>query len=226
MPTFEDLQIEREVDIRKRVMAMYVANFGVLRIAHSSRLNRREEEFESKRDWDDFLEQREELIMNLALGTDIAATNRKLKQYEEANAASIKVNAALDRQGADLSSDKADNVSHSVPPGLTADASGLVRGLRKITAPPPKVAYDPFMGMARSRDYYKVREDYPSRRLAKAKVDARTLAGGFDFIQFYDESLLRAFAGLSCFIEDEMAVRDQEVQEDIVAGGKGNDDVF
>jgi CDK-activating kinase assembly factor MAT1 len=167
------------------------------RIIDFESLNRREEEFESKRHWDDFLELREEFVMNLALGTDVAATNRKLKEYEQANSASIKQNAALER---------GDTVKRLT---TAIDPTGLIKGLREVTPPPAVVEYDPFMGMATRRDYYEVRDDYPLRRLKKAKEDVQLMASGFDFQQFYDESLLRAFAGLGCFIEDEKAEEKQ-----------------
>jgi CDK-activating kinase assembly factor MAT1 len=196
----------------------------VVRSSHQARriidfdsLNRREEEFESKRHWDDFLELREELVMNLALGTDVAATNRKLKEYEQANSASIKQNAALER---------GDTVNRLA---TATDPTGLIKGLREVTPPPALVEYDPFMGMATRRDYYEVRDDYPLRRLKRAKEDVQLMASGFDFQQFYDESLLRAFAGLGCFIEDEKAeekqgrsISTQSILPSVIA----SDDVF
>jgi len=196
----------------------------VVRSSHQARriidfesLNRREEEFESKRHWDDFLELREEFVMNIALGTDVAATNRKLKEYEQANSASIKQNAALER------GDTVNRLATAI------DSTGLVKGLREVTPPPAVVEYDPFMGMATTRDYYEVRDDYPLRRLKKAKEDVQLMASGFDFQQFYDESLFRAFAGLGCFIEDEKVEEKQgrsmstkNVLPSVMAG----DDVF
>jgi CDK-activating kinase assembly factor MAT1 len=185
-------------------------------IDHNS-LNRREEEFESKRHWDDFLELREEFVMNLALGTDVAATNRKLKEYEQANAASIKQNAALER------GEPVNRVAAAIDP------TGLIKGLKELTPPPPAVEYDPFMGMSTKRDYYEVRDDYLLRRLNKAKADVSVLAGGFDFKQFYDESLLRAFAGLGCFIEDEKIVTEQpqsKSTKSILSRVIEGDDVF
>jgi CDK-activating kinase assembly factor MAT1 len=195
----------------------------VVRSSHQARriidfesLNRREEEFESKRHWDDFLELREELVMNLALGTDVAATNRKLKEYEQANSASIKQNAALER---------GDTVNRLA---TATDPTGLIKGLREVTPPPALVEYDPFMGMATRRDYYEVRDDYPLRRLKRAKEDAQLMASGFDFQQFYDESLLRAFAGLGCFIEDEKAEEKQRSisTTSILPSVIASDDVF
>lgn len=83
--TFEDIGVEREVDIRRRVMSI---------------LNRREEEFDSKRAWDDFLEQREEIIANLVHGTDVAKTEADLQKYAQENMNSIRANRALEVQEA------------------------------------------------------------------------------------------------------------------------------
>ena len=182
--------------------------------ADSRSLNRREEEFESKRHWDDFLELREEFVMNLALGTDVAATNRKLREYELANSASIKQNAALER---------GEPVNR---PATAIDPTGLIKGLREMTPPPPAVEYDPFMGMSTKRDYYEVRDDYPLRRLKQAKADVSISAGGFDLEQFYDESLLRAFAGLGCFIEDEKVQVQSRTTTSVLPSVVAGDDVF
>jgi CDK-activating kinase assembly factor MAT1 len=83
-----------------------------------------------------------------------------------------------------------------------SDPSGLIKGLRRVRAQAPPKVYDAFMGMATTRDYYELADDYPSIRLTKAKNDLRTKAGGFDFQAYFDESLLEAFAGLACFIEE------------------------
>ncbi|QGA20331.1 hypothetical protein EYB26_008033 [Talaromyces marneffei] len=83
--TFEDIGVEREVDIRKRVMAI---------------LNRREDEFDSKLDWDNFLEQRETMIMNLVSGIDVAKTEADLRKYEASNLDSIRANKARASQEA------------------------------------------------------------------------------------------------------------------------------
>ncbi|KAJ5580540.1 hypothetical protein N7450_006841 [Penicillium hetheringtonii] len=83
--TFEDIGVEREVDIRRRVMHI---------------LNRREEEFDTKRNYDDFLEQREEMIANLVSRIDVAKTEAQLKQYALENEQSIRANQALEEQEA------------------------------------------------------------------------------------------------------------------------------
>lgn len=196
-------------------------------------LNRREEEFDSKRAWDDFLEQREELIMNLVLKTDVKKTEAALNKYKEANAGIIKANTALERsetatfdrrqtyekEQVNLRRPAAQQPNAlglvSNDDGPQSDPSGLITGLRRIRAPPPEKTYDPFMGMATTRSYYKIRSDYPSIRLLKAKNDTRTQAGGFDFQAYFDENLLRAFAGFGCFIDEEKAGGDARASREL-----------
>ncbi len=81
--TFEDLHIEREVDIRRRVAGVF---------------NRREEEFESLRAWNNYLEEVENLTWNLLQGVDVKETEKKLDAYKRQNEAEIKQNAALESQ--------------------------------------------------------------------------------------------------------------------------------
>ncbi|NJR31291.1 hypothetical protein HC762_00650 [bacterium] len=138
-------------------------------------LNRREDEFDSKRAWDDFLEMREEMVMNLVLKTDVKKTEAALNRYKEANMDVIRANAALERKQNTLLSQRpvfaavgASNISDDAE-GSFLDPSGLVKGLRRVLASVPEKAYEPFMGMATTRDYYELRDNYPSIRLAKAQ---------------------------------------------------------
>ncbi|KAL6250716.1 TFIIH/NER complex subunit [Rhinocladiella similis] len=181
--TFEDLKIEREVEIRKSV---------------GKTLDRREEEFETKRDYDDYLELKEELIMNLVLKIDVQATRRKLKDYAIANGIKTDTNEATNDAGTRPA--KRQNAAKDA-----ADPSGLIKGLKPVVAPPPKAPYDPFMGMPRTREYYQVKESYVGR--ARGKPAEAMSASGYDFHQYMDECLWRAFAGLGVFIEDEMSAK-------------------
>ena len=81
--TFEDLRVEREVDIRRRVAAVF---------------NRREDEFESLRHWNNYLEEVENLTWNLLQGVDVKETERKLDAYRKQNEEGIRQNAALESQ--------------------------------------------------------------------------------------------------------------------------------
>ena len=80
---FEDLTVEREVDIRRRMAAIF---------------NRREEEFENLRDYNDYLQEAEDLTYNSLHGIDEENTTKKIQAYEAAHAEGIKENAALASQ--------------------------------------------------------------------------------------------------------------------------------
>ncbi|EAW10358.1 TFIIH/NER complex subunit TFB3 [Aspergillus clavatus NRRL 1] len=275
--TFEDIHVEREVDIRRRVMSI---------------LNRREEEFDSKRAWDDFLEQREEIIANLVYGTDVAKTEADLQRYATENMSSIRANRALEAQEAtsfqeqqtheqelarirreaarqeyenerrEVQAGREDYLSrlaagkpgdaatiaresHKVllkkssarrseedrirqkqaalrssdlkkaGPGTTAadrageaGGAGLIKGLRKIKTPEPEKPYDPFGGLIPGkRDYYTLRDYYPSSYLDPIRQDTRMQAGGYDLREYYSRTLLEAFAGLGCFLDEEVPKR-------------------
>ncbi len=56
--TFEDIQVEREVDIRKRVAKVF---------------NRREDDFESLRDYNDYLNEVEDITFNVSAHNLVAA---------------------------------------------------------------------------------------------------------------------------------------------------------
>ncbi|KAL8816898.1 MAG: hypothetical protein Q9191_008246 [Dirinaria sp. TL-2023a] len=81
--TFEDIQVEREVDIRRRVASIF---------------NRRQEEFTSLLAYNNYLEETETLTFNLLHNIDVEATERKLHAYAQSNAKSISKNQALHRQ--------------------------------------------------------------------------------------------------------------------------------
>ncbi|CAG7836358.1 unnamed protein product, partial [Allacma fusca] len=67
---FEDVQVEKDVDIRRRVLKDF---------------NKREADFRSLREYNDYLEEVEEIIFNLANGIDYLETNKKIEQYKKDN---------------------------------------------------------------------------------------------------------------------------------------------
>lgn len=150
---------------------------------------------------------------NAGLERNEAAAIESRQTYEKERA-SLRRQAALQEQR-DGVSVKASAAGQPTPQGRifdegpVSDPSGLVNGLRRIRERGAERSYDAFMGMATTRDYYELRPDYPSVLLSKAKNDNRTKAGGFDFQAYFDEGMLRAFAGLGCFIDEEHAGRDQ-----------------
>jgi CDK-activating kinase assembly factor MAT1 len=256
-------------------------------------LNRREEEFDSKRAYDDFLEQREEIIANLVCRTDVAKTEAQLQAYAQENMQSIKANQALEEQEAtsfqrkilleqeearmrqQIAREEYENERREqqatredfltrLASGSAADAAaiareghkvhlkkssarrseedrirqkqaalrgtevrrtgtpltavdtagptsgaGLIKGLRKIKTPEPEKPYDPFMGLVPGkRDYYTQLESYPYAFLDKLRSDTTVQAGGYDLQEYYSRTLLEAFAGLGCFVQEEVAQRD------------------
>ncbi|OKL56375.1 hypothetical protein UA08_08270 [Talaromyces atroroseus] len=302
--TFEDISVEREVDIRKRVMGI---------------LNRREDEFDSKLDWDNFLEQRETMIMNLVTGTDVAKTEADLRKYEASNLDSIRANkmretqesssfleqqsfeqeqarlrrmaardeyerehrdllasreetlsklasgrpsdaASIAREGqkillkkssarrseeerlrqkqASLRGEKSKKQSLLATAVADADADAepsLIKGLKKVSIPEPEKPYDPFGGLEPGRrDYYVLQDHYPSSWLEQARNNATFAAGGFDVKEYYSRTLLEAFAGLGCFIDDEVTKRENAKKASIATKGaaqqaatvRASDDVF
>lgn len=77
--TFQDVQIEREVDIRKRIAAIF---------------NQREDEFETLLDYNNYLNEVEDITFNLVNGIDVEESEVKLTKYQNANANTISHNAA------------------------------------------------------------------------------------------------------------------------------------
>lgn len=67
---FEDAMVEKEVDIRKRVLRDY---------------NKKEEDFANLRDYNDYLEEIETIIFNLVNNIDIVITNKKIESYKKEN---------------------------------------------------------------------------------------------------------------------------------------------
>lgn len=62
--------VEKEVDIRKRVLRDF---------------NKKEEDFATLREYNDYLEEVESIIFNLCNNIDIVNTNKKIEQYKKEN---------------------------------------------------------------------------------------------------------------------------------------------
>jgi CDK-activating kinase assembly factor MAT1 len=267
-----------------------------------NRLNRREEEFDGKRAFDDFLEQREEIIANLVSRIDVAKTEAQLQKYATENMQSIRTNQAIEEQEATsfqarmsleqeearirrqaareelenerrqmhagredfLSRLAAGNPSdaaaiaresHKVQlkkssarhseqdrirqkqaalrgseirkgaPLTSVEAAGssdtgFIKGLRKIKTPEPEKPYDPFMGyVPEKRDYVTLQQFYPSQYLDRLRKNTQVAAGGYDLQEYYSRTLMEAFAGLGCFVEDEVAQRDAGLSKSTAGEG-------
>ncbi|ESO99952.1 hypothetical protein LOTGIDRAFT_230879 [Lottia gigantea] len=74
---FEDPQVEKEVDIRRKVLKDY---------------NKKEEDFNTLREYNDYLEMIETIIYNLANNIDVESTKKQVETYRKENKDSIRKN--------------------------------------------------------------------------------------------------------------------------------------
>ncbi|KAK9823013.1 hypothetical protein WJX81_006974 [Elliptochloris bilobata] len=75
-------------------MADTLSKERCMRARVESVYNKQEPDFASRREYDDYLEEREDIILNLSEGIDVEATEAKLRTYERANFADIAANEA------------------------------------------------------------------------------------------------------------------------------------
>lgn len=74
---FEDASVEKEVDIRRRVLRDF---------------NKKEDEFGTLKEYNDYLEEVETIIYNLTHDIDIINTNKRIEQYKKDNREQIQKN--------------------------------------------------------------------------------------------------------------------------------------
>ncbi|XP_073206032.1 CDK-activating kinase assembly factor MAT1 isoform X7 [Lepidochelys kempii] len=74
---FEDPAIDKEVEIRKKVLKVY---------------NKREDDFPSLTEYNDFLEEVEEIVFNLTNNVDLENTKKKMDNYQKDNKEVIQKN--------------------------------------------------------------------------------------------------------------------------------------
>jgi CDK-activating kinase assembly factor MAT1 len=216
---FEDLQIEREVDIRRRIADAFVLT---------------QENFETLEDYNDYLEQMETLTFNLLHKIDVPATEAKIKAYAAQNTKddSDQRNLLDKMPGADsvdsgtvrsdaqskiqLKRSSARNEKIKVKGSDTQFDSDVseyrLKGLRKILAPVKEKAYSPFAGFRPQHEHYVLQDHYDHPWLEQARTDPQILAGGYTVQEYYQRTLFEAFSGLEVFVEDEVADRPLGIQ--------------
>lgn len=74
---FEDDLVEKEIDVRRKILRDF---------------NKKEEDFETPADYDNYLEQIETIIFNLTNGVDVEETEQLVDNYKKANAEVITKN--------------------------------------------------------------------------------------------------------------------------------------
>ncbi|KAI8873425.1 CDK-activating kinase assembly factor [Ramicandelaber brevisporus] len=80
LQTFEDIGVEREVQVRRRVLKVF---------------NARQTDFATAREYDDYLEEVEDIIFNLVNGVDVVETEERIKKYELQHQAAIERNRSI-----------------------------------------------------------------------------------------------------------------------------------
>lgn len=168
--------MEREVDIRRDLAALFT---------------RREDEFETLRDFNDYLQEVEDLAFDLIQPSK--ASKQKQDEYAKLPAA--------DRAGWLL----------KLKPSVSKP-----RGLRAIPKAKPLTPIRPF-DIEFESEYYSLASEYSWDVLQDARKDPLIRAGGYDVGSFTKRALCEAFSGLGCFVGDEAWAREaREVQmEDV-----------
>ncbi|KAF1850302.1 CDK-activating kinase assembly factor [Cucurbitaria berberidis CBS 394.84] len=205
--TFEDLKIEREVDIRKRVM---------------SAMTKQEADFETLRDYNDYLEQVEEITWNLILKVDVELTESRLRRWEEHQKAELNL-APSRREPESLPTDhptlKKGVVQRKAPSASSGsmldtsankddkDTGFTFRGLKKRVAPPKEAPFDPFDGWEITPQYFVQQDDYEVDWYQTFKKDPAHLVAMWDVRDYASRTLREAFGGFGIFIEDEINAR-------------------
>ncbi|KAL1533817.1 hypothetical protein AAHA92_33653 [Salvia divinorum] len=176
----------KEMSIRKRIAGIY---------------NKREEDFPSLREYNDYLEEVEDMIINLVEGIDVPAIEARISEYQRENSEQI-MNAQarkaeeyasalaaskgqVQTTGIDVSSGSQAGTSN-VPQGQYAPAvAGGIAQPRPMGIPNPLGSGHDMMGL----EY----EDEETRRI-RAEKAAR--AGGWSFEISKKRALEEAFASI------------------------------
>jgi CDK-activating kinase assembly factor MAT1 len=203
--TFEDLKVEREVDIRRRVASI---------------MNKEADDFDTLKDYNDYLETVEEVTWNLILKVDVDETNTRLQRWADAQAAETGATRRTYEPDPSLPSTtgvvlkKGGQRRAELAQGNTADA-GVAKdkgfsftGLKKRVKPPPEAPFDPFDGWSIAPQLYTLQGDYDADWLTRHKGSVEQSVGGYQWSDFYNRALQDAFGGLTVFIGEEIRARD------------------
>jgi CDK-activating kinase assembly factor MAT1 len=186
-----------------------------------SSMNKEETDFETLRDYNDYLEEVEEITWNLILKVDVEQTERRLRRFEEAQKAELNPNAV--RRAVDTGPDtsmlsetshvilkkggtqrKVQSASAGNTPIPEGDVGFSFRGLKKRKAPEPEKMFDPTGGWSVDPLYYSVKDEYDHKFFA-VKHEPKFYAFGYKAPEYYSHALRDAFGGLGVFLEDDRA---------------------
>ena len=146
----------------------------------------------------------------MAKGDNLASAQVQLKK---SSARRSEVEKQKLRQAAQL------KASSGANPGIADNGSAgfTFAGLKPVVKAEPEKPYDPFDGMSEARTWYTLQPNYPTPHWSTLRKDQAVMAGGYDFREYFSESLLSAFAGFGVFVEDEVAGREAAAAGDAVS---------
>jgi CDK-activating kinase assembly factor MAT1 len=184
-------------------------------------MNKQESDFETLKDYNDYLEQVEEITWNLILKIDVEATETRLRRWDEHQKAELNPNAVrrdfeqsvptdhvVLKKGATQRKTAAPaNPHQSLAHGAAEDVGFSFHGLKKRIAPPPEAPFDPCGGWSIAPQYYALQDDYDIDWITKQGKDVVHTVGGYDMRDFYNRALREAFGGFGVFIEEEISAR-------------------
>lgn len=112
-----------------------------------------------------------------------------------------------------------------LPSNPASPPTYTIKGLLPVAAPTPERPYSPFGGLALQRAYHEPRDAYEHPWLERARADPQMGAGGYDLGEYCARAMVEAFAGLGCFVGEEVAAREGEGVGVVGRGGVGVEDL-
>jgi CDK-activating kinase assembly factor MAT1 len=167
---------------------------------------KKEEDFETLRNYNDYLEQVEEMTWNLILNIDVDATYKKLERFEQLQKA--EANGGTLKREAKSTARATLNKGAVQPKTDDANDDVMFDGLKKRVAPPKEAPFDPWGGYNIAPQYYVLQSNYDVDWYARMKTDPAHLVGGHSLQDYCSRALREAFGGFGVFIADEIAARD------------------
>lgn len=154
--------LDKELRIRKRVLSIY---------------NSDPADFGSKQEYDDFLEEVEDIIWRLANNVDVDKTEAQIRKYRSENQHLINAKVALKAAAPELTQAPALDISAAAS-SLAAAVKAAGLGVAGMPAVLPRLAHD-YVGSlldgARNIKY-----DWRSQHVVRANAAAAAAAGGWN----------------------------------------------
>ncbi len=164
-------------------------------------------------------ESKQSMLDQLAQGAGNAAAIARESQRVVLKRSTARRSAAERQQAQQRANPGAEPLGSDAANGAADPSAFFIKGLKATVAPAPEKAYDPFAGVSDRKNYYLLQDHYEHPWLDRARTDVHITAGGYDVREYYARTLLEAFAGLGCFIEEEVAGREVGASTAVATAG-------